>query len=91
MDHQPITISQLADFILGKPAETGQDFQDLGLPMLGGCEVCHASIACYNACPSKTGYLRCRQCIGNLGYATLEEAKADLFPEVEPAPQKASA
>jgi hypothetical protein len=82
MNENPITICQLADYILGRKAESGQDFADAGLPIMGGCEVCGASIACYNACPSKTGYLRCADgCIGDLGYMTVEEAKEDIFSE----------
>jgi hypothetical protein len=49
------------------------DIEDVGLPFFGGCQVCHASIACFNAYPSKTNYLRCRSCIGGLGFATTDE------------------
>lgn len=77
---EPVTILQLAEFILGRPAENGEDFAQAELPMLGGCEVCHATIAAYNACPSRTGYLRCAEgCIGELGYSSVEEARRDLF------------
>lgn len=47
---------------------TGGEFERVGLPMLGGCEVCGASIAAYNAYPSKSGYLRCRGCVGGIGF-----------------------
>ena len=40
------------------------DIEATGLPFFGGCEICHASIACYNAYPSKSNYLRCRSCMG---------------------------
>ena len=46
---------------------------NLGLPFMGGCEICGASIACYNAYPSRTGYLRCKDDIENLGFATVKE------------------
>ncbi len=63
-----------------KPDEDGNftmgDVQAVGLPFFGGCEICHASIACYNAYPSKSNYLRCRSCIGNAGFATTDEFEA---------------
>jgi hypothetical protein len=49
------------------------DIETVGLPFFGGCQVCHASIACYNAYPSETNYLRCGDCIGDLGFATTAE------------------
>jgi hypothetical protein len=49
------------------------DIETVGLPFFGGCHVCHASVACYNAHPSKTNFLRCRTCIGVLGFATTDE------------------
>jgi hypothetical protein len=49
------------------------DIEAVGLPFFGGCERCHASIACYNAYPSRTNYLRCRSCIGDLGFASTDE------------------
>jgi hypothetical protein len=76
-------VLQLAEHRLGRTAETGQDFEEAGLPMLGGCQGCHASIACYNAYPSKTGFLRCQGCIGTLGFATVEEANQAIFDDTE--------
>jgi len=76
---RPVTILQLAEFRLGHQAETGQDFADAGLAILGGCERCHASIAAYNAFPSKSGFWRCEDCIGPLGWDTVEEADAAIF------------
>jgi hypothetical protein len=53
---------------------SGAEFERLGLPFLGGCEVCNATVAAYNACPSKTGFLRCANgCIRNAGFITVEE------------------
>jgi hypothetical protein len=49
------------------------DIEAVWLPFFGGCQVCHASIACFNAYPSKSNYLRCRSCIGDLGFATTDE------------------
>jgi hypothetical protein len=74
----PITICDLADFRLGHKAENGQDFYDANLNIMGGCQVCHASIAAYNAFPSKTGYWRCKDCIGDLGFHTAQEAHTEL-------------
>jgi hypothetical protein len=76
----PITISELADHRLRRHASTGQDFIDAELPITGGCEVCGASIAAYNACPSTSGYLRCSHgCIGDDGFDTVEAAAASIF------------
>jgi hypothetical protein len=83
MNADPITVLMLAEFILGREARTGQDFADAGLPMLGGCELCGATIAAYNASPSRSGYLRCAEgCIGDLGFDTVEAAAYFLFPEL---------
>jgi hypothetical protein len=46
---------------------------------MGGCEGCGASIAAYSAHPSTTGYIRCRDFIGDLGYATVAEADLAIF------------
>ena len=70
----PVTILDCAIARGAKPDDDGSftmgDIKDVGLPFFGGCQVCHASIACYNAFPSRTNYLRCRSCIGDLGFAT---------------------
>lgn len=77
----PITILQLAEHRLGRPAVNGQDFEDAGLALLGGCEVCAAGLAAYNACPSKSGSWRCASgCIGDTGWESVEEANAAIFP-----------
>ena len=76
---EPVTILDLATYILGRPAETGQDFLDAELPIMGGCEGCYASIAAYNAYPSHSGYLRCKDCISQDGFATVEQARAFIF------------
>lgn len=75
-----ITILELAKFrAKGAEVRTGEDFENVGLQILGGCEVCGASIACYNAYPSRSGYWRCEGCVGDSGYETVEEANAVLF------------
>jgi hypothetical protein len=49
---------------------------------MGGCDCCGACIGAYNACPSKSGYLRCaNECIGDSGWESVEEANRDLFLE----------
>ena len=52
---------------------SGKEMQKVRLPMFGGCERCSASLACYNAFPSTSGYLRCEECLGNSGFKTTEE------------------
>lgn len=79
-----ITVLELAIHRGAKPNEDGSysthSIVDTGLPIMGGCYECEACIAAYNACPSKSGYLKCANgCIGNDGYATVEEANEALF------------
>lgn len=76
----PVTVMQLASHRLGREATNGADYEQAGMAMLGGCELCHASIAAYNACPSKSGYLRCANgCIGPDGWDDVEQANRDIF------------
>ena len=58
-----ITIDQVAWARKGKECETEDDFKSVGLKMFGGCQGCGASIVCYNAFPSKTGFWQCGDCI----------------------------
>jgi hypothetical protein len=51
----------------------GAEFDRVGLPLFGGCQCCHASIAAYNAYPSQSGFLRCEDCIGDMGFNTVKE------------------
>lgn len=70
----PVTILQLARFRGVKDANGSISF--------GACQRCGACVTAYNACPSHTGYIMCKNgCIGDLGYETVEEANLDLFPE----------
>jgi len=76
----PVTVAALAERALGRRAVTGADYEEAGLPMLGGCEVCGASVAAYNACPSRSGYLRCLHgCVGEDGWESVEEAYEEVF------------
>jgi hypothetical protein len=57
----------------------GAEFERVGLPIIGGCGHCGATVAAYNACPSKTGYLLCASgCIEGDGFETVEEFEAWL-------------
>ena len=58
----------------------GAEIERVGLPFMGGCCMCGACIAAYNASPSKSGYLKCtNECIGDDGFDTVEEANLALF------------
>jgi hypothetical protein len=57
----------------------GADYAAVGLAILGGCERCGASIAAYNACPSRSGYWRCANgCIADEGWASASDADRAL-------------
>ena len=50
------------------------EFERVGLPVIGGCACCQATIAAYNAAPTKTGYLMCaEECAEGRGFETVEE------------------
>ena len=67
-----ITILDYVKSVVGdKDLYTAEDCLASGVDILGGCQGCHATIACYNAYPSTSGYWRCADCIGNDGYATV--------------------
>lgn len=75
----PITIIDYVKSVVGdKPAYHGGDFAGNGVAMTGGCEICYATLAAYNAYPSKSGYWRCADHIGDTGYATVAEFTATL-------------
>jgi len=79
---QPVTIYDLACYRLDMPdadSLNGADFDRAGLAIMGECEVCHATLAAYNGCPSKTGYWRCTDCIDDQGWHSIEEADHDIF------------
>ena len=75
----PITI---LDYVKSKAGEKdsypASDFFAAGVDILGGCEICAATIAAYNAYPSKSGYWRCGDCITDIGFATVQEFEASL-------------
>lgn len=81
---KPITVLDLATHRLGRDATTGGDFEEAGLPIMGGCCICGATVGAYNACPSKSGYLKCRNgCIGDDGWETVQEANKDIFENAQ--------
>lgn len=49
------------------------EFDRLKLPFFCGCQGCEASMGPVQAHPSQTGYTRCKDCIGDLGFETVEE------------------
>jgi len=58
-------------------AVTMAEFMRVGLPIMGGCQVCGATIAAGNAAPSKSGYLRCASgCVGDDGFETVADFEA---------------
>lgn len=84
---KPITILDLALYRGARETDGRLDageIERVGLPFFGGCFVCHASIACYNAAPTTTGYLACaNECADGRGFATVEEANEFIFGESE--------
>jgi predicted RNA-binding Zn-ribbon protein involved in translation (DUF1610 family) len=76
----PITILDYVRTVVGdKDTYCAEDFFRNGVGMTGGCQLCAASIACYNAYPSTSGYWRCADCIGDTGFATVADFKARTF------------
>lgn len=74
----PITILDYVTAKVGdKDSYTGSDHFDHGVDMLGGCEICGATLASYNAYPSTSGYWRCAHCIGDSGYLTVAHFVTD--------------
>ena len=57
---------------------SGAAFAKVNVPMLGGCAGCHATIAAYNAYPTKTGFWMCDMCVqmSEQGFNTVEEYEA---------------
>ena len=81
----PITIRELAIHRGAQEDENGingAEFDRVGLAIMGGCGGCHATLAAYNAFPSKSGWWMCKDCIGDDGYQSVVIANADIFGEV---------
>lgn len=73
-----LTALQLAEGLGAKSDSDGMfsggELLRFDIPILGGCQDCHATLACYNAYPSRTGFWLCRQDIEgtDLGFDTVE-------------------
>ena len=73
----PITILDYVRTVVGdKDFYTAEDCLASGVDIIGGCQVCAATIAVYNAYPSVSGYWRCADCIGEDGFATIADFTA---------------
>jgi hypothetical protein len=59
----------------------GGEFYRVGLDIMGGCFGCNATLAAYNAYPSKAGYWMCRGCLGDpdSGWTDVAEANESIF------------
>lgn len=63
---------------------SGGEIERVGLPFLGGCACCGATIAAYNAAPSKSGSLKCLDgCIDEDGWDSVESANVEIFGLVD--------
>lgn len=81
-----ITILDLAKFRGVKEDSSGSingnAFQAVGLPIMGGCQNCAATLVAYNMCPTKTGNCSCLECVhAGIGFETVEEANRFCFPD----------
>lgn len=55
---------------------TMKEVSAVGFTFFAGCGVCGSSLACYNAYPTKAGYIRCLDCIGLTGFETAAQFEA---------------
>lgn len=76
----PITILDCAEARGLRKDDDGssnmEDFHRVGFDMIGGCVNCHATIAAYNAYPSRGGYWCCEDCIGDFGFNNTADFEA---------------
>ena len=76
----PITILECAVAHGAKPGSDGsftvQAINTAGFHFIGGCSTCRATIAAYNAYPTKGGFWRCADCVGDNGFDTVEQFDA---------------
>jgi len=82
-----VTILELAEHRGARRVDdriNGGEFYRVGVDIMGGCSGCHATLAAYNAYPSKRGFWMCADCIGDSGYATVVEANAAIFDGIMP-------
>jgi hypothetical protein len=81
-----ITALDLACYRLGKQPGSSITMEECEqhakIPFFGGCARCAASIACYNAYPTRFGYWLCDDCIApGEGWSDVHEANRDIFIE----------
>jgi len=66
-------------------SEVGAEFCDddlinqymhAGFPVLSGCQDCEATLGPWNAYPSRTGQIKCKNCIRESGFTSAAEAKS---------------
>lgn len=79
---KPITVMDLAMHRGAQEIDGGinaSEFWRVGLDIIGGCRRCGASIAAYNAHPTKSGFWACSDCVGDDGWDSVEEANRDVF------------
>lgn len=71
----PITVLDIVEHKVGKKnTYTGQDCADAGVFPLGGCCRCTATISILNACPTRSGYWMCKDCVEPIeGFTTVQE------------------
>jgi hypothetical protein len=76
-DLGPVTILEVARARGAKANDDGSfsggELARVGFEMLGGCLRCHATIAAYNAHPTRSGYWACGDCVGGSGFDTAAE------------------
>jgi len=68
----PITILDYAQTV-SQASGSGDVSFDLDQELSHGCEICPAPLTPSTAYPARFGLLRCSQCIGDDGFATVEE------------------
>lgn len=75
----PVTILDVAKARGAQEHEgviNGGELDRVKLAIMGGCETCGESLAAYNGYPSKSGFWRCYECLGDLGFETTCEFEA---------------
>ena len=60
----------------GRGSIPASEFDKHKLPIIADCQSCHATLGAHNAYPSKTGDIRCNDCIGDLGFETVKDFNA---------------
>jgi len=74
----PITFLDFVKFKLGERDEYSmEDCASVGVALIGSCQVCSATLSIANGYPSRQGYWRCADDIGDDGFATVAEFIAD--------------